>query len=133
MEAILLVVQLLLAAGLIGVVLIQKSDSDGFGLGSGGSSGGMGMFSARGQANFLTRATAILATLFILNSLALSIIAANSSDRGSLADRLEAAEKIRTPVADDTVFKTLVGGASDDASEADVEPLEEAPAVPKAE
>lgn len=132
MEEILLVVQLLLAAGLIGVVLIQKSDSDGFGLGSGGSSGGMGMFSARGQANFLTRATAILATLFILNSLALSIIAANSSDRGSLADRLEEADRVKA-VAPAVAGDGVVDAASKESSEVDVEPLEEAPAVPKAE
>lgn len=129
MSAVLLVVQLLLALGLIGVVLIQKSDSDGFGLGSGGG-GGMGMFSARGQANFLTRSTAILATLFILNSLALSIIAANSSDRGSLADRLEEAEKMRglSTVTIEEPAEPLTDGTESEA----MEPVA-APAAPQAE
>ncbi len=125
MEAILLVIQLILALGLIGLVLMQKSDSDGFGLG-GGSAGGSGMFSARGQANFLTRSTAILATLFILNSMALSIVAANMSDRGSLADRLEQVEKldgVAEVAGEDEVL--LEEGA--------METEEQAPAVPKAE
>ena len=122
-------------------MLIQKSDSDGFGLGSGGAGGG-GMFSARGQANFLTRSTAILATLFILNSLALSIIAANSSDRGSLADRLEQAERMRglSTVSDAEVEEKMIekgidpaaaeGGEAPAAEES--EPVA-APAAPQAE
>ncbi len=76
METVLLVIQVLVCVALIGIILIQRSDSDGFGLGSGS---GMNIFSSRGQANFLTRTTAILATVFIINSLALSIIASRSS------------------------------------------------------
>lgn len=74
MEQMLLVIQLLLAAALIAVVLLQRSDSDGFGLGSGSNSN---FLSGRASANLMTRTTAILAALFIINSLILSIVASN--------------------------------------------------------
>ncbi|MES2984883.1 MAG: preprotein translocase subunit SecG [Pseudomonadota bacterium] len=73
MEHVLLVVQVIIAIGLIGMVLIQRSESDGFGLGGGGGS----FMSGRSKANLLTRTTAVLAALFIINSLALSVIAAH--------------------------------------------------------
>jgi preprotein translocase subunit SecG len=57
---------------LIGVVLLQRSEGGGLGVGGGG---GGGFMSSRGTANVLTRATAILAGLFFLTSLILSILA----------------------------------------------------------
>lgn len=84
MEAVLLVIHVLIAMALIGMVLIQRSDSDGFGMGSGGGSGFM---SSRGTANFLTRTTAILATLFIISSLVLGIIASSRSS-SSIVDTI---------------------------------------------
>lgn len=68
----LLVVQALVAAVMIGVILMQKSE--GGGLGVGGSP--TGMLSARGAADFMTRTTAILATLFVALSIALAAMAA---------------------------------------------------------
>ncbi|MBA4274760.1 MAG: preprotein translocase subunit SecG [Alphaproteobacteria bacterium] len=85
METVLLVIHVIISLALIGMVLIQRSESDGFGLGSGGGSNFM---TGRAAANFLTRTTAILATLFILNSLALGIIAANRSST-SIVDTIE--------------------------------------------
>src|SRR5476651_2293819 len=71
MEIILRVLQVFLALGLIGVVLLQRSEGGGLGI---GSSGGAGSFmSVRGTANFLTRVTAILAALFMITSLALAL------------------------------------------------------------
>lgn len=74
METVLLVIHVIIALGLIGMVLIQRSESDGFGLGGGG---GGNFMTGRAAANFLTRTTAILATLFILNSLVLGVIASH--------------------------------------------------------
>jgi preprotein translocase subunit SecG len=68
----LLVVHAIIAALLVGVILMQKSE--GGGLTTGGSPSGL--MSARGAANFLTRATAILATLFIVMSIVLAVLAA---------------------------------------------------------
>jgi preprotein translocase subunit SecG len=93
METILLVVQLVIALLLIGAVLIQRSDSDGFGMGSGSGSNFM---TGRAAASLLTRTTAILATLFILNSLALGIIAHNRSS-DSIVGTIEAVQE-ETPV-----------------------------------
>ena len=91
-----LVIQLILALALIAAVLVQRSDSDGFGLGSGS---GMNFLSGRASANLLTRSTAIIAALFILNSLALSIMASNR-DGTSLADRIEALEESKPLIVD---------------------------------
>lgn len=73
MQTVLIVIHLLVVLALIGVVLIQRSEGGGLGIGGGG--GGGGFFTARGSANLLTRATAILALLFFITSLALTISA----------------------------------------------------------
>ncbi len=67
----LLVVQTLVAAALVGTILMQQSE--GGGLGVGGSSSGF--MTARGAADFLTRSTAVLATIFIVLAIALAAIA----------------------------------------------------------
>ena len=67
----LLVVQTLVAAALVAVILMQRSE--GGGLGVGGSSAGL--MTARGAADFLTRATSILGGLFIFLSIMLAAIA----------------------------------------------------------
>jgi preprotein translocase subunit SecG len=85
MEQVLLVVHVIITLALIGMVLIQRSDSDGFGLGSGS---GSNLLSGRSAANLLTRTTAILAALFIANSLLLSILASQHHS-SSLIDALE--------------------------------------------
>ena len=70
----LLIVQSLVAASLVGVILMQRSE--GGGLGVGGSSSGF--MTARGAADFLTRATGVLGGLFILLSITLAAIAGSS-------------------------------------------------------
>src|SRR3954469_16368855 len=67
----LLIVQALVAASLIAVILMQRSEGGGLGV----SSSSSGLMTARGAADFLTRATAILATLFIVLSIALAALA----------------------------------------------------------
>jgi preprotein translocase subunit SecG len=87
MQSVLLVVQLILAIALVAVILIQRTAQDGGGLTGGGSTMG-GLFTARGSANLLTRATALLATLFILNSLALGAMASSQHQSTSLIDQI---------------------------------------------
>jgi preprotein translocase subunit SecG len=72
----LLVVQTLVAASLVAVILMQRSE--GGGLGVGGSSAGL--MTARGAADFLTRATAVLGGLFITISILLAAIAGVSRE-----------------------------------------------------
>lgn len=72
MTTVLLIVHLFVTLALIGVVLIQRSEGGGLGI---GSSQGMGAFmSGRGTANLLTRTTAILATIFMVLSLSLALL-----------------------------------------------------------
>jgi preprotein translocase subunit SecG len=72
LSTILLIIHLFVTLALIGVVLIQRSEGGGLGI---GSSQGMGAFmSGRGTANLLTRTTAILATIFMALSLTLALL-----------------------------------------------------------
>jgi preprotein translocase subunit SecG len=72
LAAVLLIIHLFVTMALIGVVLIQRSEGGGLGI---GTSQGMGSFmSGRGTANLLTRATAILATAFFALSLTLALM-----------------------------------------------------------
>ena len=71
MQTVIIVIHLMIVSAMIGLVLLQKSE--GGGLGMGGSGGGF--MSNRGTANVLTRATGILAALFFATSLFLSILA----------------------------------------------------------
>jgi preprotein translocase subunit SecG len=84
MITVLLVLHLFVTLALIGVVLLQRSEGGGLGI---GSSQGMGAFmSGRGTANLLTRTTAILATLFMVLALALALLSRGSSRQGSILD-----------------------------------------------
>ena len=69
MMTLLLVVHVLLALALTGVILVQRSEGGALGIGGGG-----GFMTARGQANLLTRTTAILAVLFFVTSITLALL-----------------------------------------------------------
>lgn len=69
MTAVLLIIHLMIAAGLVGVVLLQRSEGGALGIGGGG-----GFMSGRGAANFLTRVTAGLAAGFFATSLLLTLL-----------------------------------------------------------
>ena len=76
MQTVIIVIHLMVVLALIGVVLIQRSEGGGLGSGGGGGGGGGGgFFSARGTANVLTRATGILAALFFITSISLTVLA----------------------------------------------------------
>lgn len=126
MEHVLLVVQVLLSIALVAIILIQRSDMDGFGLGSGS---GMNLLSGRATANLLTRTTAIIATLFIINSLVLSILASRESER-SIVTEIKAQESTNQPVepAPPAVPAAKVTAAPNATTE-----KKEAPAVPAAQ
>ncbi len=84
MSTVLLIIHLFVTIALIGVVLIQRSEGGGLGI---GTSQGMGSFmSGRGTANLLTRATAVLATIFMVLSLGLGVLNRSPSSGPSLLD-----------------------------------------------
>jgi preprotein translocase subunit SecG len=80
LSTVLLIIHLFVTLALIGVVLIQRSEGGGLGI---GSSQGMGSFmSGRGTANLLTRTTAVLAAVFMVLSLTLALLNRGSSGTG---------------------------------------------------
>jgi preprotein translocase subunit SecG len=81
----LLVVFAIVAASLVGVILMQRSE--GGGLGMGGSPAGL--LSARGAGDFLTRTTAILATLFVVLAIALAFVSAKRGAPAAIDDSLQ--------------------------------------------
>jgi preprotein translocase subunit SecG len=92
----LLVVHTLIAVGLVGVILLQRSE--GGGLGIGGGTGG-GLMSARGAANLLTRSTTVLATLFILSSIVLAVLAAGTNKPRKIDTSLAVQNSAPAPAA----------------------------------
>lgn len=112
-------IHLILTVVLVGVILIQRSDSDGMGsLGGGG--GGNALFTGRGKATFLTRLTGMLATGFFLTSIGLAYLSYQRSG-SSILDSMPA-----TPVSSSPAEPAT------DTQPATQAPAE-APAVPKAE
>ncbi len=143
MESMLLIIQIVLAVAMIGMVLIQRSDADGFGMGSGS---GTGLLSGRSKASFMTRTTAVLATLFMINSLAFSIIVSRSSAVNLVDDVAKEMKKegavnvgadakkdapMKAPLADMPVASPVTSGAAvkTETSKVDVAPV----SAPKAD
>ncbi len=104
MQTVLIVFHLMVVIALVAVVLLQRSEGGALGVGGGG-----GFLSGRGQANALTRATAVLAALFFATSLSLTMLAswnrapksilggppgqAQPADSGNLLDQLKKLEQ----------------------------------------
>jgi len=83
MQAVLIVVQLIVSIALVILVLLQKSEGGALGIGGGG---GGGLFSPRGAGDALTRTTAILAVLFFLTSMGLTLVALHAKPKASILD-----------------------------------------------
>jgi preprotein translocase subunit SecG len=89
MQTFLLIIHITLAVLLIGSVLLQKSD--GGALGIGGNSDNL--MSSRSAGNFLTKFTAIIAFLFILTSISLTLINKKDITQKSIIDKIEQLDK----------------------------------------
>ena len=85
MQTVLIVIHLMVVVALVGVVLLQRSEGGGLGIG-----GGSGFMTARGAANALTRATGILAIVFFATSLGLLLIARYGERPIDILDRVPA-------------------------------------------
>ena len=84
MENVVLTIHLILALVLTGVVLLQRSEGGGLGVGGGGGN----VMSGRQAANALTRLTWIFGVALFVTSLALTVIAARQTSTGSIMDQL---------------------------------------------
>ena len=85
MENIILVLNITLAILLVAVVLLQKSEGGALGIGVSQDS----FISSRSAGNFLTKATAIIATLFIVTSISLTIISKEEFTSSSVLEKIE--------------------------------------------
>lgn len=112
---IMLVVQVVVASALIALILMQhgKGADAGAAFGSGASAT---VFGARGSANFLSRATAILAVVFFVNSLGLAYLAASAPEARSLIDQMQE-EARQERIIDDTLPMDPVPGRPGDIPE----------------
>lgn len=90
MESVLIVIHLMVVVALAIVVLLQRSEGGGLGMGGGGTPGGF--LTGRGQANLLTRATAILGAAFFATSLVLTIMATHGRAPKSVLDSVSPAQ-----------------------------------------
>jgi len=113
LESILLVVHVLLAVALIGLVLIQHGRGADVGAAFGAGASGT-VFGARGSASFLTRTTAVLATLFFLTSLTLAYLSAHRAEPASVLEKVAPAAggqaapaKPKTPAPEEAVPQDL--------------------------
>ncbi len=96
MITVVLVVHLLIAIALVGVILIQRSEGGGLGIGGGGMGGFM---SGRATANLLSRTTAILATGFMATSVVLALLANVDRAPKSILDAPAAPASAPAPAA----------------------------------
>ncbi len=94
METVVLIVHILAAATLVGLILIQqgKGADMGAAFGSGASST---VFGAQGSGSFITRSTAILATIFFLTSLTLAYFSGQGVSRKSITEEAAAIEQVQ--------------------------------------
>jgi preprotein translocase subunit SecG len=123
MQTVLIVIHLMIVLALVGVVLIQRSEGGGLGIG-----GGSGFMSARGTANALTRTTAILAALFFVTSLALGIMGRYEQRPTDILDRIPATQQGQGNGILDSLGGQPAGGAAPGATA----PAQPAPADPTA-
>ncbi|QIK39084.1 preprotein translocase subunit SecG [Caldichromatium japonicum] len=108
MQTILSILQVLLSVALIALILIQhgRGADAGAAFGSGASAT---VFGARGSGSFLSRLTAILATLFFLTSMGLAYYAARTGNAPGLMDKIEIPQSLP-----DTPVKAVAPGADSD-------------------
>ena len=118
MSSVLLVIHLIIAIALVATVLLQRSEGGALGIGGGGGGGGGGLFSGRGAANALTRATAVLAALFFVTSILLTLLARGDGTPGSILDAITPGTTSEQPAADkpsESVLPQLPGSESEPA------------------
>ena len=127
-DVILLVLQVFLAIAIIGLILLQKGKGASEGATFGGGGGGAGsVFGASGSSNFLSKTTAILATCFFLNSLALAYLAGNRDVPTSVIDTIELSSEaaVEAGQATESFGGSIVPMPADAPVDSDVPPAAE--------
>jgi preprotein translocase subunit SecG len=110
-----IVIHVLVALAIIGLVLLQHGKGADMGSGFGGGASGS-LFGATGSANFLSRTTAVLATVFFLSSLGLAYLATNRpKEAGGVMERVQeqpAKPAAQAPAPESNVQKPQAGEAA---------------------
>ena len=122
MQLVLLVIHMMIAAALVGVVLLQKSEGGALGIGGGGSGG---FLTGRGTANLLTRTTAFLAAAFYATSIGLTLVAQHTTPTGSVLDKPVPASS--APAVPGTEAKPADTAKPTDAKPADAQSVDKKP------
>lgn len=152
MVTVILVIHIMIAVAIVGLVLIQhgKGADVGAAFGAGAAGGASGsVFGAKGSGNFLSRTTAILATLFFLSSLSLAYLAKNAERPKSLIEQSQTTKQESplvpqvpvapvqqtsdVPAATDSITAPATSGdasAPANAGQGDTAPASDVPSVP---
>ena len=93
MENIILVLNIILAVLLVAIILLQKSEGGALGIGVSQDS----FISSRSAGGFLSKATAVIATLFIITSISLTIISKEEFSSSSVLEKIEEKEDLSEP------------------------------------
>lgn len=123
--SILVSIDVLLAIGIIGLILIQHGKGADVGAAFGSGASGT-VFGSQGSASFLTRLTAVLATLFFVNSLALAYLASNRPVAESVIDKVEQTD-VNTSVKDIPEVESINESESSDVPATDDMPSSDLP------
>ena len=93
MENIILALNIVLAVLLVAIILLQKSEGGALGIGVSQDS----FISSRSAGGFLTKATAVIATLFIITSISLTIMSKDEFSSSSVLEKIEEKEDLSEP------------------------------------
>jgi preprotein translocase subunit SecG len=93
MENIIMLFNIILAVLLVGLILLQKSEGGALGLGASQDS----FVSSRTAGGFLVKATAVIATLFIITSISLTIMSKEEFSSSSVLEKIEEKEDLSEP------------------------------------
>ena len=93
MENFVLIIDIILAILLVAIILLQKSEGGALGLGASQES----FVTSRSAGNFLTKTTAILAALFIITSITLTILSKDEFSSSSVLEKIEEKEDSSEP------------------------------------
>jgi preprotein translocase subunit SecG len=128
LQTLAVVFHVLLAVAIIGIVLLQRGKGADAGAGFGAGASGT-VFGARGSSSFLSRTTAVLATLFFLTSLGLTYLFSQHKEATSVVDTVtqEAPAPVTAPVPLPAAPATNTPAASTPAAGTESAPAQQAP------
>ncbi|HEU4652772.1 MAG TPA: preprotein translocase subunit SecG [Steroidobacteraceae bacterium] len=118
LQTLTIVLHVLIAAAIVGLVLLQRGKGADAGAGFGSGASGT-VFGARGSASFLSRTTAILAALFMVTSLTLAYMGGRKS-----AAPTSVIDRVQEPASPDTTLPAVPSGTANQSVESSAAPAQ---------